>query len=317
MSNRSTGRNLPLFAQPVNGSKFPTPLTNAGKQGAALLSRPLAWTVAVITCGALLSLSRPNNAQNIPSARNTTQAVQPAQNRASNSTSSNGSANSTSTTDLTGAARRESRRSIDFYTQAVRGNMFTAPTPPASPIPKVVVTVTPTPKPVPIPVPAPAEINPFAEWSYTGTIKSDDQITGLIENTRTKEGQFVKAGDMFMGSQVATITDQEIVLKAGKTSRALAKSDNITVTPLDRSAIPTNPQGQPQAGQQPNAAQMIQQAMQAQMSGMDMSQFGRGGRNRGGNGGGNGQTFTLPNGRQLNQQQFQRRSQNLNQNFNQ
>ncbi len=159
----------------------------------------------------------------------------------------------------------------------------------------------------------PVEINPFAEWSYTGVIKSDDQITALVENTRTKEGQFLKAGDMFMGSQIATITDQEIVLKSGKTSRTLAKSDNITVTPLDRSAIPTNGQGQAQPGQQqPNAAQLIQQAMQMQMQSMQ-----GGGRNRGGNGGGGGPTFTLPNGRQLNQQQYQRRSQGLNQNFNQ
>ena len=312
MSKKPTEHNLSLFAQPLNGSKFPTPIA-AGKQEGAFWSRPFAWTMAVIACGALLSLSRPDKAQNSPAARTTTTPAAVSQNRASNAASSTSAANSTPTIDDMGDARNESRRSIDFYTQAVRGNMFTAPIPPTPPAPKPVVIAAPVQPVQPIVKVPPVVINPFAEWSYTGVIKSDDQITALVENTRTKDGMFLKAGDMFMGSQIATITDQEIALKSGKTSYTIAKSDNTNVTPLDRSAIPTNGQGQAQPGQQPNAAQLIQQAMQMQMQNMQ-----GGGRNRGNfGGGGGGQTFTLPNGRQLNQQQFQRRSQGLNQNFNQ
>ncbi len=149
MTNKTTGHNLPLFAQPVNGSKFPTPV--GGQAGGRVLVAAVRMDMAVIACGALLSLSRPDKAQNSPAARNTPP-VAVSQNRTSNAASSTGAANTTPTLDAMGDARNESRRSIDFYTQAVRSNMFTAPVPPTPPAPKAVVVVTTTPKAIPVPV---------------------------------------------------------------------------------------------------------------------------------------------------------------------
>ncbi len=297
LSGKSTGRNLPLFAQPVNASKFPTPLT--GKPGVGW-SRPAVWSLAVITCGVLLALARPDNAQNVPASQTSgTRSGSTLRVQARTTPSA-----ATPAVTPAGNMPEESRRSVDFYTQTVRGNLFNAPQPPALPpvkLPPPVVVVQPKPPVVP-----PVEINPFADWSYTGTMTSGDQVTALIENTKTKEGQFVKAGDSFMGSQVASITDQQIILQSGKTSRMLAKSDNWAVTPLDRSAIPSaGPQAAPQAA--------APQAVQVQI---DMSALQNlGNRGRGGRGGGQG--FTLPNGRTFNPQQWQQRSQRMNQNFNQ
>ena len=297
---KATGHNLPLFAQPLNGSKLPAPMSAVGERGGSLWSRPLVWSAAVVMCGALLALALPNIAQNSPGAFNT-RATPPAQARSA------APAASTPAINPLPEMREENRRSVDFYTQTVRGNMFSAPQSPAPPPAKAVPPVVVKPQP-PVVVP-PVVINPFAEWSYTGTMKSGEETTALIENTRTKEGQFLKAGDSFLGEQITAITDQEIVLKSGKTSRTLAKTDNITVTPLDRSAIPTNPQGQ--AGQA-----NVQAPVQVQMS-VDLSNMQGGGRGRGGFGGdSNGQTFSLPNGRSFNPQQWQQRSQRMNRNFN-
>lgn len=133
-------------------------------------------------------------------------------------------------------AVREARHPLTFYTPAIRGGLFSEPQSPAPRLPKVEPA---PPKPVvttPTPV-APVEpLNPFADWSYTGTITMGDQRMALLENTKTKEGQYLTAGQTFLGAQVESITDQMITLRSAEKPYMLAKSDTITVTPLDRSA---------------------------------------------------------------------------------
>ena len=191
------------------------------------------------------------------------------------------------------------RRSVDFYTGSVRGSMFTAPQPPEpKPVPVVVVKkpAPPVVKPAP---PVIVEVKPFAEWTYTGTVQMDNTVMALLENTRTKEGQYVQQGDTFMGAQVESVSPQEVRLSSAGKPTMLAKSDNITVTPLDRSAAyltagPAQP-GQPGMPGDPNAAQGMP-AMQG----------------RWGGGGG----FTLPNGVQLDPQRAQQYQNFMNRRFN-
>ena len=59
------------------------------------------------------------------------------------------------------------------------------------------------------------EINPFADWSYTGTVKVGDQMMALLENTKTKDGQYLKVGESFQGATVSEITEQSITLNSG------------------------------------------------------------------------------------------------------
>jgi hypothetical protein len=186
--------------------------------------------------------------------------------------------------------------------------MFAAPVPPPpkpAPQPKPVVQEEVKPPPTP-----PVEpINPFADWAYTGTIRMGEQTIALLENTKTKEGQYVRPGDTIMGAEVTVVTDQMVTLSAAGKPNMIAKSDNITVTQLDKSAPFLTSGGQPGQPGQPQPGQ----------PGMPPGGFpgGRGGR------GGMPPTMTpqggqviLPNGRVLTPDQAQRRTEFLNRRFN-
>ena len=130
-----------------------------------------------------------------------------------------------------------SRRSLDFYAKRVRPSMFSSPQ--AAP-PKVIVVSTPPPAPEPKPIPAPPpfvpEVIPFADWAYTGYVTMGEAKMALIENTKTKEGRYLKVGESFLGAEVSQLTNQMISFTSGVKPYALAKSDNINVVQLDRSA---------------------------------------------------------------------------------
>ena len=295
--SQNVGGTHSLFAQPLYASKFPVPSKVSARSDAAWPRRAV-WTLGVLVCGALLALARPDGAQNLPATRNATSPAPAATNRTP-ATGPNTNAASAplaaQTTQQLLDAPEESRRTVDFYTQTVRGNLFNAPQPPAQ---KPVYVAPPKPeKPIPVP-PAPIP-SPFASWSYTGTVTMGDQTIGLLENTQTKDGQYVKAGDNFMGAQVVSVTDQMVTLKSGKTPTLLAKSDNITVTPLDRSAAPTSANQQNQGPQNP-AQQLTNAIMSLQSQNQPQQPM-----------------VTMPNGRQMQQQRFQRMQQRLNRNFNQ
>ncbi len=149
-----------------------------------------------------------------------------------NSTAKNRNADGADIVENAGA-----RRSLDFYTKGVRGSLFSAPQPPPAPKPRAVV-VKPLPPPPRIVVPEvkPVEINPFADWSYTGTVTVGETKMALIENAKTKEGRYLKQGEEFQGAQVSQVTDQMVTMTAGTKPYLLAKSDNINIVPLDKSA---------------------------------------------------------------------------------
>lgn len=293
----SAGANSPssIFARPVNASKFPI-VTPIGLN-APVWPRQMMWTLAAVTCGLLIGLARPDSAQNVPSSANSRSAAGSATRSTASGTNRPPAAQARPAMPVVEPALdapEESRRPVTFYTQTVRSGLFSAPQPPA-PAPVKAPAPPPVVKPViPIVVP-PAPIDPFAQWAYTGTITQGDQTIALLENTQTKEGQFLKVGDRLMGAQVKSVTDQMVTLEASGKPRMLAKSDNITVTPLDRSAAPTpaaQPQ-QPQQGQQPVFNGPVQFNMPAQPM------------------------ITLPNGVQMSPQRAQRRNRFMNNNFNQ
>jgi hypothetical protein len=182
------------------------------------------------------------------------------------------------------------RHPLSFYTGEVSDRMFSAPQPPPPPPPP------PLPKPKPVKVEVP-DINPFEDWAYTGTMRQGDEITALIENTKTKEGQFLKQGDTFMGAKAVSITAQMVTLTAGGKPRMLAKSDTTNVTQLSKDAVPNTPQ---QQGPPPGPP-----GMPPGMPGMGPGRWGGGG------------MVTLPNGMQMPAGMAGRRNRRMNFQFNQ
>src|SRR5258706_9817354 len=92
------------------------------------------------------------------------------------------------------------RKPLDYYTKVVKTDLFTAPAnPEAKPKPvakPVVVAALPT---------APAIINPFADYTYSGTVTVGEQTMALVENTKTRDGQYLEEGDSFVGGTVSNI----------------------------------------------------------------------------------------------------------------
>lgn len=192
---------------------------------------PLALVVTVVVVGAIVALAQ-NNSKKAPIGAG----VQAAE-----------------TTRVSTAASDPSeatRKPLSYYTGGVRPDLFTAPLPPA-PKPKVET------KPAPPPAP-PVIVNPFADYAYSGTVGMGDRLMALVENIKTKEGQYLQEGDPFMGGKVARITDRLLTIDVAGKQQMLAKSDDFKLTPLDKSAAFLQPNAQTagpgQPGQAPAAA---------------------------------------------------------------
>ncbi len=139
---------------------------------------------------------------------------------------------------VAGTSENESHRPLKFYTKGVRDSMFSAPQPPPPPKEKPTPVIMPPqpPKSAYIPPIALVVVNPFADWVYTGTVTMGEVKLALIENTKSKEGQYLKQGESFLGAQVSQVTDQMVTFTVGIKPYLLAKSDTINVVQLDRSA---------------------------------------------------------------------------------
>ena len=158
--------------------------------------------------------------------------------------------------------REAGRKPLAYYTGGVRNDLFSAPEPakpkqPAKPEPKVETPPTLPPTP-------PVVVNPFADYAYAGTVNVGGRVLALIENTKTKDGQYLAEGDMFMGGKIASIGDRMLTVDVAGKQEIIAKRDDFKLTPLDKSAPflqsapaggapgapgqPGNQPGQPQAG---------------------------------------------------------------------
>ncbi len=280
---------LPLFAQPVGALKYsqPSPGVRVFSSSVTLFALP------VVACAVLLTVARPNDAQNLSAAQRAAEAKRAGRPIVLAQNDGKAAPSVAPSTDPA------TRRPLDYYTQGVRGNLFSAPQPPPAPRPKpVAAPVVKIEKPRPAPIIQVAPINPFADWAYTGTIHIGEQMMALLENTKTKEGQYLKIGDSFLGAQVSSITDQGVTLLSAGKPALLAKSDSINVTPLDKNAAgyggaQNPPAPNPNGGPPPPAAQPT-----------GLPALGA-------------STVTLPNGRVLTAEQAARRARRLNRGFNQ
>lgn len=134
------------------------------------------------------------------------------------------------------------RPSLDYYTKGVRGSLFSAPSPP-----KPKEASVPKQAKVTLPKVPPVFVNPFADWTYAGSVTSGDQKMALLENRITKEGLYVREGQSFMGlAQVKSVKDQMVTLVSAGKPTILAKSDEMNTTPLTASAGYLNKQPDPQ-----------------------------------------------------------------------
>ena len=247
----------------------------AGGRGRTRLSPPLAIGGLIVLTGAALLATRPNNAQNLPSA---TKLPAPAATGRSN----NG-ASLVVASNVTNGNTTAVRRDVGFYTGDVRATMFSEPQPYVAPVAAPAATKKSSGPPSMPSLPS-LPINPFEGWAYTGTATIGDSVVAILENSSTKDSQFVHVGDKFMEAKVTSITDRGVTLSSEDKPVLLAMSDTVNVTPLDKSAayMTATPQ-QVQQGQPMDPATMALLALAAQNGG--------GGRNRGGGGfggGGNG-----------------------------
>ncbi len=204
------------------------------------------------------------------------------------------------------APRKQGRSPLEFYVGAVRGDLFTSPQASVPPPPPPAV------KPLP-PPPIPVVVDPFADMAYTGTVTLGGQVLAVVENTKTKEGQFVRKGDSVVGGVVTEITDRTMTVAVSGVPRILTKTDDYKLVSLDKnapflSAQPGQPgtppaPGQPVAAPPPGGAPGIsglpadlQERIRRRMQGMTPEQMqemrnrwmnrqfdgqGRGGRGRG------------------------------------
>jgi hypothetical protein len=218
------------------------------------------------------------------------------------------------------------RRPLSFYTGSVRTDLFNAPY--VAPVEKPKPAPKPKKEPVDLSIPTtPEPVNPFSDYAYTGTVNANGKMVALIENTKTKEGQYLKEGDPFMGGTISGITDRTVDIDVAGKHESLAKTDDFKLTPLDKSAayltaapaqtgVPGAP-GQPGQPGQPgmpggnpswmqrlpaDAQQRIMQRfqnmtpeqreqMQQRWMNRSFNGGGGGGRRRGGGGGGFGGGF--------------------------
>ncbi|MCW3097400.1 MAG: hypothetical protein JWL77_3018 [Chthonomonadaceae bacterium] len=278
------GSGTPTFARPLKlQSSRPTAST-------APVLPPLMTTVSLVTlsCAALFLFARPDGAQNLPGGKV----------GGTNHKPSVAAAKTTGADAANASSSGGDRQDLSFYTSNVRDAMFSAPVPAA---PKPVVAIKTPFKEIPV---QPIKIDPFAQWSYTGTVHMGDITMALLENIQTREGQYVKAGDSFMGAQVKNVSDQMVTLSSAGKPALLAKSDNINVTPLNQDAPGKNPpvqQAQAQNGQavpgaptdnsqlsitMPNGRVLTGDQAARYKARMDRNFSGGGGGNGGGGGGG-------------------------------
>jgi len=109
--------------------------------------------------------------------------------------------------------------------------------------------------------------DPLTDFVYSGSVTLGGKRYALVENSKTKEGKYVKAGDTLLGEKVRQVGPEQLVLRQGSKTRTLAKSETINLTPLNQSAAYLNPgpSAQPATAQSnPNAALQAMLAAQAQ-----------------------------------------------------
>lgn len=142
-----------------------------------------------------------------------------------------------------------SRKPLSYYTGGIRATLFSsAPGTPAAPVTKPIA-----PPVVPALPAVPEKIDPFNDYAYSGTVTMDGESVALVENSKTREGLFLKKGETFLGGTVGEITDRSLKVTIAGVERMMAKTDNFKLTPLDKSAAYLTPAAPGAPGGAPGA----------------------------------------------------------------
>jgi len=163
------------------------------------------------------------------------------------------------------------RKPLTYYTSGVRADIFgsgQATEQAAKPAQTKAPELT--------PAPTPEVIDPFADYAYTGSIIMGDQALALVENSKTKEGSYVKVGDQLLGGIVAQVTERSVTVSVAGKLRTLYKTEDFKLTPLDKDAAfrtqQQNPMGMPGMGM-PGMPGMPPGGMMPGMGGPGMQRF--------------------------------------------
>jgi hypothetical protein len=143
------------------------------------------------------------------------------------------------------------RKPLEYYTSGVRSDLFVTPEAPKPEVKKEAPK-----KVVALPAAAPVIVDPFADYAYSGTVGMNDQLVALVENIKTREGQYLKVGDDFLGGKVSQVTDRMVSVTTPTGPKMMAKSDDYKMASLDKSAgflQPNTQQGVPGAPGQTGA----------------------------------------------------------------
>ncbi len=135
-------------------------------------------------------------------------------------------------TELPTTLAGTSRKPLDFYTGGVRADLF-APSADTASKPKIDIKKSALPI---LPDIAPAAVDPFSDYSYTGTVTMNGEMSALVETSSTHSGRFLKVGDTFVSGKVTAITDRSVTIDVEGKQEMIAKSDTYKLTPLDKSA---------------------------------------------------------------------------------
>ena len=139
------------------------------------------------------------------------------------------------------------RKPLEFYTGGVRNDLFNGPIPEA-PKPKIDPKATKR-AVLPLDIPAaPVEVNPFSDYTYSGTVTMNGEVIALVENNKTRDGQYLHIGDSFLGGKIGQITEKSLNISLAGKEEILAKSDSYKLVPLDKSAPFMAQQSQQPAG---------------------------------------------------------------------
>jgi hypothetical protein len=102
------------------------------------------------------------------------------------------------------------------------------------------------------PAKPPEPPDPLKDWVYSGTVAIGGDVYAVLENKSSKQGRYLKAGDVLEGATIENVAQTELALTWNGAPRTLAKSSAFNATPLNGSGGgQPNPGGAPGQPAQP------------------------------------------------------------------
>jgi hypothetical protein len=84
----------------------------------------------------------------------------------------------------------------------------------------------------------PSPPNPLADYTFTGVVSRDGITYALLEDRKTKDGFYVRVGDVFKDFTVDAITPKGITFRTRAGPKTIAMRDDYSLIPLDKNTYP-------------------------------------------------------------------------------